>query len=91
MAIASCIVYIVVTGCIFIHIVWMGDCWTLMGIFVDSANSDRQFFFKTPKLRIIKIYPCRLNTPQMVASELFLTADSDRIHTGVIHAVFWTL
>ena len=27
----------------------------------------------------------------MVASELFLTADSDRIHTGVIHAVFWTL
>ena len=46
MAIASCIVYIVVTGCIFIHIGWMGDCWTLMGIFVDSANSDRQFFFK---------------------------------------------
>ena len=24
----------------------------------------------------------------MVAKELFLTADSDRIHTGVIHAVF---
>ena len=45
MAIASCIVYIVVTGCIFIHIGWMGDYWTLMGIFVDSANSDRQFFF----------------------------------------------
>ena len=78
MAITSCIVYIVVTGCIFIHIGWMGDCWTLMGIFVDSANSDRQFlFFLTPKFRIIKIYPCRLNTPQTVASELFLTADSD--------------
>ena len=47
MAIASCIVYLVVTGCIFIHIGWMGDCWTLMGIFVDSANSDRQFFLNS--------------------------------------------
>ena len=41
MAIASCIVYIVVTGCIFKHIGWTGDCWTLKDIFVDSANSDR--------------------------------------------------
>ena len=24
-----------------------GDCWTLMGIFVDSANSDRQFFLNS--------------------------------------------
>ena len=44
MANASCIVHIVVAGCIFIHIGWMGDCWTLKGIFVDSANSNRQFF-----------------------------------------------
>ena len=26
-----------------IHIGWMGDCWILKGMLVDSANSDRQF------------------------------------------------
>ena len=43
MAIANCIVYIVVAGCIFMHIGWTGDCWTLKGIFVDSANSETIF------------------------------------------------
>ena len=38
MAIASCIVYIVVAGYIFIHIGWMGDCWTLKGIFVGHLR-----------------------------------------------------
>ena len=47
MAIAICIVYIVLAGCIFMYIRWMGDCWTLKGIFVDSANSDRQFFLNS--------------------------------------------
>ena len=91
MAIASCIVYIVVTGCIFIHIGWMGDCWTLKGILVNSANSDRQLFFLNSQVQNNEDIPLQIKHATD-GSQRVIPNCRQRPNTHRCHSCsFWTL